>query len=86
MCYYFTEALDIGVFKMKANVTEQGVLIPKEMLQDGTKQVEIHIENGRIIVIPLRASDPVFNLGKNPVDTGVSDAADSHDKYLYDNS
>lgn len=80
--YYLTQALVLGVFTMKAEVTDQGVLIPKEMLQDGIKQIEIHIENGRIIV-PVRPSDPVFNLGKNPVDTGVSDAADNHDHYLY---
>ena len=69
---------------MKADVTDQGVLIPKDMLDEKIRQVDIHVENGKIIVIPIDSTDPAFNLGKNPVDTDIDDAAEEHDKYLYD--
>ncbi len=69
---------------MKADVTEQGVLIPKEMLDKDIKQVEIRVESGRIVVIPIEATDPIFNLGKSPVDTAMKDAAARHDGYLYE--
>lgn len=56
---------------MKADVTDKGVLIPKDMLDKDIKQVEIRVESGRIVVIPIEATDPVFSLGKSPVDTGA---------------
>ncbi len=69
---------------MKAAVNKDGVLIPKAMLE-GVNQVEIHKEDGRIVVLPIPApDDPIFELGKCPVRSGVADAAEQHDQYLYD--
>jgi len=68
---------------MKALVDKNGVLIPKRLLK-GITAVEIRKERGHIIVLPLpSADDPVFELGKHPVKSGISDAAKHHDKYLY---
>ncbi len=67
---------------MKAKVTKRGVLIPKEMLS-GAEEVEIRKENHRVVVSPLIESDPVLELGKHPVECGVSDASEHHDYYLY---
>ena len=67
---------------MKAKVTNEGLVIPKKYLE-GIDEVEIKKENGFIIVIPVTDGDPIFGLGKNPVDCGVADASEQHDKYLY---
>lgn len=69
---------------MKLQVTPQGVIIPKVLLE-GFKEVEIRKNNGMIIIIPLVKEDPIFELGKNPVLCGISDASENHDKYLYGN-
>lgn len=71
---------------MKASVKKDGLLIPKRLLK-GVKQADVRKEHGKIIVRPLpSAADPIFNLGKRPVKSGVADAAEHHDKYLYDRS
>ncbi len=68
---------------MKAVVKKDGVLIPKKLLK-GAKQVEIRQEHGRIVVLPIPAADdPVFKLGKRPIKSGVPDASERHDEYLY---
>lgn len=67
---------------MKAKVTEQGVVIPKEFLE-GIEEVEIRKENGSIVVVPTSTSDPILELGKHPVVCGAPDASEHHDKYLY---
>jgi hypothetical protein len=67
---------------MKAKVTDEGVVIPKKFLE-GIDEVEIKKENGFIIVIPITDVDPILALGKNPVDCGLADALEQHDKYLY---
>ncbi|MBM4167206.1 MAG: hypothetical protein FJ218_09865 [Ignavibacteria bacterium] len=67
---------------MKANVTEHGALIPKRMLK-GVKEVEIKKEDNAVIVLQVDKNDPIFQLGRNPVDCDVSDAAENFDKYLY---
>ena len=60
-----------------------GVLIPKRMLR-GVKEVEILKERGRIVVAAVPTSeDPIFRLGRHPVQSGVSDGAQRHDDYLY---
>ncbi len=70
---------------MKAQVKKDGVLIPKKMLK-GVKQVEIQREAGRVVVMPLPTSnDPILRLGRRPVKSGTIDAAEHHDRYLYDN-
>ena len=83
----------------KAKVTEEGLLIPKELtdraLGEGSKEVEIFEEPGRLVVATAgkageRASsgspsegDPTLGLGKNPVRTGARDGSTEHDRYLY---
>ena len=59
---------------MKADVTEQGITIPKEWLS-GIKKVEIHKENNIIMIVPEIANDPILNLGSNPVLCGIIDAS-----------
>ena len=66
---------------MKAKVTKRGLVIPKEMLA-GAEEVEIRQEDHRIVISPL-VRDPILNLGKRPVECGVSDASEHHDIYLY---
>jgi hypothetical protein len=67
---------------MKAKVTEQGVLIPKLMLE-GIEEVEIRKENGFILVMPVPIHDPVFNMGKHPIEDEITDASVNHDRYIY---
>ncbi len=67
---------------MKARVTEEGVLVPKEMLE-GMDEVEIHRENGMVVIVPVRAYDPIFDISKNPMNNSITDASVNHDRYLY---
>lgn len=67
---------------MKMKVTEQGVTIPKQMLE-GIEEVEVRQVGDRVIVIPLEEEDPIFGLGKNPVTCGAPEASAQHDRYLY---
>jgi len=64
------------------NVTESGVLIPKQFLE-GVEKVVIRKEKNAIIVTPLSQEDPVARLGKHPVMLPMSDASENHDAYLY---
>ena len=68
--------------KMKAKVTELGVLIPKRLLE-GIEEEEIRKENGFILVTPVPAHDPVFNIGKHPIEDEITDASVNHDRYIY---
>ena len=65
---------------MKARVTNDGVLIPKRLLE-GIDAVEIRKEGDTILVVPL--ADPILGLGSQPLDDEVSDASQKHDSYLY---
>jgi virulence-associated protein VagC len=67
--------------KMTTKVTEQGLLIPKSLLED-VEEVEIHKERNVIVITPLRRQDPVFELGTQPVTVEVNDASVNHDAYL----
>ncbi len=67
---------------MQANVTEQGIVIPKEWLE-GIDKVEILREGDRIILIPIIQDDPIWNLGSNPVTCDVTDASENLDLHLY---
>jgi virulence-associated protein VagC len=67
---------------MKVKVTEKGVLIPRKFLK-GVKEVDVRRQNGLIVVVPLGEKDSIFNLGKNPVKSGVTDGSVNHDKYIY---
>jgi hypothetical protein len=66
---------------MRTKVSENGVLIPKELLA-GITEVDIRKQNGVIIVIPAGKDDPIYDIGKEPVARGVSDASENHDKYV----
>jgi virulence-associated protein VagC len=67
---------------MKAKVTRRGLAIPKEMLV-GMEEVEIRKEDQRIVISPIPKADPIFALGKHPVECGMPDGAEHHDRYLY---
>jgi hypothetical protein len=67
---------------MKAKVTEEGVRIPKEMLE-GIEEVEILKEENLIVVLPSSTDDPRSGLGQSPVDCGTPDGSEHHDFYLY---
>jgi hypothetical protein len=67
---------------VNAKVTDEGVLIPKELLR-GAEEVEIRQEGGRIVVVPKAADDPISRLGSNPVSCGAADASENLDRYLY---
>ena len=66
---------------IKTKVTEQGVLIPRTLLE-GIDEVEIRKENGIITIMPADQADPIFQLGEDPVECGVSDASEKHDRVL----
>lgn len=70
---------------MKAKVTEKGLVVPKDFLQ-GVEEVDIRKANGLVVIVPTTKIDPILDLGKNPVECGVPDASEHHDKYLYGSS
>lgn len=67
---------------MKIRVTDEGVLIPKEMLE-GVQEVDVRQEGDRVIVIPLLEEDPIWGLGSNPIHDGPTDGSTEHDRYIY---
>lgn len=69
---------------MKVKVTKDGLFIPRELveeLKDEAEEVEVRKEDGRVVILP--AEDPIQNLGKNPVSTGIRDGSENHGRYLY---
>ena len=67
---------------MRRRVTDQGVRIPKDMLQ-GIDVVEIRKEPHAIIVVPVEdGADPIFGLGSRPVSGDIQDGSVHHDRYL----
>ena len=68
---------------MKVKVTDDGVTIPKKML-DGAREVEVLREGDRLVLIPLQEEDPIRGLGSNPTTCGVPDGSIRHDRYIYD--
>src|SRR5258708_34102287 len=70
-----------GEDPMKVKVTEKGLLIPRKFLK-GVKEVEVRRQNDLIVIVPLGAKDPIFDIGKNPVKLGLKDASVNHDKYV----
>ena len=67
---------------MRTKVTDEGVVIPKELLT-GITEVDIRKQNGIIVVVPTGKDDPIYDIGKNPVKLGISDASENLDKYIY---
>lgn len=66
---------------MKVKVTEQGLLIPKQLLQ-GVKEVEIKEKDGILSIVPVFEEDPIFQLGIDPISDMVDDASINHDRYI----
>jgi virulence-associated protein VagC len=69
---------------MRIAVTEQGVLIPKQLLE-GVREVEIRHQQGMLLILPVMDDDPILQLGKEPIADSVDDASTHHDRYLYAN-
>ena len=66
---------------MKAKVTDQGVLIPRDWL-NGAKEVEIRREGNALVIVLIPAEDPIRSLGRAPIAADVDDASSNHDWYL----
>ena len=69
---------------MTAKVTKDGLNIPKAWLGDA-KEVEVRRERGAIVIslnAPGSEADPIFDLGKDPVEVDVIDASERHDHFL----
>lgn len=66
---------------MKAKVDDRGLLVPRAMLE-GFDEVEIRVEDGRIVITPLRP-DSIMRLGLRPLTTPEVDVSERHDDYLY---
>ena len=65
-----------------SDVTEQGLLIPKEWLI-GVEKVDVFKKNNIITIIPLKKDDPLFELGTKPVSCGITNGSEEHDNYIY---
>ncbi|MDX2242829.1 MAG: hypothetical protein NW224_19290 [Leptolyngbyaceae cyanobacterium bins.302] len=66
---------------MKVRVTEQGLLIPTELL-DGFQEFEVQKENHQIVLTPTEEADPIWQLGSNPISLRITDASENHDGLL----
>jgi hypothetical protein len=67
---------------MKARVTKNGLLIPRELLE-GVEEVEIVRRPNMLLVVPVTGEDPILQLGQEPVLDDVTDSSINHDRYLY---
>ena len=67
---------------MKARVTDQGVLVPKEFLGD-VEEVEIRRQQDLVVLVPVNQPDPILQLGTQPIVCDVSDASENLDRYIY---
>ncbi|MBW4677905.1 MAG: hypothetical protein KME52_29090 [Desmonostoc geniculatum HA4340-LM1] len=67
---------------MKLTATEEGLLIPKELLGEN-QEFEIIQENGKIIITSIKKTSSIWDLGSNPVECDVKDGGINHDRYLY---
>ncbi len=67
---------------MRTKVSEEGVIIPKELLE-GITEVDIRKQNGIIFIVPAGKEDPIYDLGRNPFKLGLPDASEDLDKYVY---
>jgi virulence-associated protein VagC len=67
---------------MKLIATDQGLLIPRELLGEN-QEFEIIQEQEKLIITRIRKSPSIWDLGKNPVECDVKDGAVNHDCYIY---
>ncbi len=86
---------------MRMRVTDEGLVIPKAFLRDWD-EVEIRRQDGGVMIAPVATiasseddddvcpvipdDDPIYDLGKDPVEDELTDAATNLDKYLYSDS
>ena len=75
-------ALTPHIRYMVANVTKDGLLIPRRLLR-GIKRVELRRGKNRITLFPAKDVDPIAQLGSKPVACGVRDGSTHHDRHLY---
>ena len=68
---------------MRAKVTARGLLIPITLLE-GVHEVDILKQDDRILVVPVPSADPILQLGKSPIAVDEHDAAENHDRYIYE--
>jgi hypothetical protein len=66
---------------VRTKVSENGVIIPKELLE-GITEVDIRKQNGVIIVVPAGTDVLSYDIGKEPIGRVASDASEHHDKSL----
>jgi virulence-associated protein VagC len=64
---------------MKLTATEQGLLIPKELLGE-SQEFEIIQEHGKIIITSIKKTSSIWNLGSNPVECDLEYGAINHDR------
>jgi hypothetical protein len=55
---------------MKLTATEQGLLIPKELLEEN-QEFEIIQEQEKIIIISIKKTSSIWDLGSNPVEFDI---------------
>jgi virulence-associated protein VagC len=67
---------------MKLIATDQGLLIPKELLGEN-QEFEIMQEQEKLIIIRVGKSTSIWDLGSNPAECDVTDGALNHDCYIY---
>lgn len=67
---------------MKTRITEQGLVISKQMLGN-VDEVEIRREPDSIVILLTPSPDPILEFGKQPITVDVADASVQHDRYLY---
>jgi hypothetical protein len=67
---------------MKTRITEQGLVISKQMLGD-VDEVEIRRESDSIVILLTPSPDPILEFGKQPIQVDATDASAQHDRYLY---
>jgi virulence-associated protein VagC len=68
---------------MRLKVTDAGVIIPRDMLQQA-EEVDVRKEGNTVVITPVGdENDPIWQMGSDPVTCGVSDAASNHDVYIY---
>ena len=75
-------ALTPHIRDMVANVTKDGLLIPRRLLR-GIKRVELRRGKSRITLFPTKDTDTIAKLGSKPVTCGVRDGSANHDQHLY---
>ncbi|MDQ2808231.1 MAG: AbrB/MazE/SpoVT family DNA-binding domain-containing protein [Chloroflexota bacterium] len=80
---------------MRMRVTDEGLRIPKALLRE-LDEVEIRRQNDGVMIAPVRGADfnqehsfptiadddPIYELGKYPVEDDATDAAVNLDHYI----